>query len=65
MRKIASVGLVPVGAATGSYIRDNRDSDRHNTLALRLGLGPAGATIRCFRRDKPEMEIGGVLFATE
>ncbi len=56
MRKIASVGLAPVGAATSSYLRDNRNSDRQNTLALRHGLVPAGATIRCFRRDKPETE---------
>ena len=56
MRKIASVGLAPVGAATGSYLRDNRDSDRQNTLALRHGLAPVGATIRCFRRAKPETE---------
>jgi hypothetical protein len=56
LRKIASVGLAPVGAATGSYPRDNRNTDRQNTLALRHGLAPAGATIRCFRRDKPETE---------
>ncbi len=56
MRKLVSVGLAPVGAATGSYLRDNRDSDKQNTLALRHGLDPAGATIRCSRRDKPETE---------
>lgn len=56
MRKLASVGLVPVGAATVSYPRDNRDSNTQNTFALRCGLVPAGATIRCFRRDEPAAE---------
>ena len=61
MRKLASVGLAPVGAATGSYLRDHRDSDRQNMLALRLGLDPAEAANRCSRRGKPETESEHVL----